>query len=73
MGTSSVKGSGTSPLMSRVPSATARSGTLSASNWLKRWTEASMPQGSVPRSKRADASVRKPRRFEVRAMAIGVK
>ena len=38
-----------------------------------RLTAASMPQGSQPRSKRAEASVRRPSRLEVRAMAMGVK
>jgi hypothetical protein len=32
-----------------------------------------MPHGSHPRSKRAEASVRSPRRLDVRAMAMGVK
>ena len=72
-GTRTTKGSGTWPRTSSRPSATSRSGTLSPSSWQKRATEVSIPQGSQPRSKRADASVRRPSRLEVRAMAIGVK
>ena len=73
MGTSSSNGSGTDPRRSRMPSQTPRAGTLSPRSWAKRRMEASIPQGSQPRSKRAEASVRRPRRLEVRAMAMGVK
>ncbi len=73
IGTARVNGSGTAPRMSMMPSRTVRPGTLSARSWLKRLTAASMPQGSHPRSKRAEASVRRPSRLEVRAMAMGVK
>ena len=56
-----------------MPSQTVRPGMLSARSWLKRLTAASIPQGSQPRSKRAEASVRRPSRLDVRAMAMGVK
>ena len=73
IGTSMTKGSGTSARTSSMPSATVRPGMLSPSSWQNRRTDGSMAQGSTPRSKRADASVRRPSRLEVRAMAIGVK
>ncbi len=73
MGTETTNGSGTSPRTSSIPSATRSPGTLSASNWQKRCTDGSIPHGSQPRSKRADASLRRPRRLEVRAMAMGEK
>ena len=73
-GTLNANGSGTSPRTSSDAVARPASpGTLSASSWMKRLTEASMPHGSQPRSKRAEASVRSPSRLEVRAMAMGVK
>ena len=73
IGTETTKGSGTSPRTSSMPSATRSPGTLSASSWQKRRTDGSIPQGSQPRSKRADASVRRPRRLDVRAIAMGAK
>ena len=72
-GTVTAKGSGTSPRTSSMPSATLKEGTLSASNWQNRHTAGSIPQGSQPRSKRAEASERSPSRLDVRAIAIGVK
>ncbi|NDD98515.1 MAG: hypothetical protein EBZ93_13680 [Actinobacteria bacterium] len=47
---------------STAPSCTTRSGHVSRSSSMKRDTEASMPYGSIPRSKRAEASLRKPLR-----------
>ena len=73
MGTDTTKGSGTSPRTSSMPSATRSPGTLSASSSQNRRTAGSIPQGSTPRSKRAEASVRRPRRLDVRAIAIGAK
>ena len=72
-GTETTKGSGTSPRTSSIPSATLSPGTLSARSSQKRRTVGSIPHGSQPRSKRADASVRTPRRLEVRAIAMGAK
>ena len=73
IGTETTNGSGTSPRTSSMPSATSSPGTLSASSWQKRRTDGSITHGSTPRSKRADASVRRPRRLDVRAIAMGVK
>ena len=44
---------------------------IRASSWQKRATARSTPSGSTPRSKRTDASERRPSRFDVRAMASG--
>ncbi len=72
-GTETTNGSGTSPRTSSMPSATWSPGTVSASSSQKRRTDGSITHGSTPRSKRAEASVRKPSRFDVRAITMGVK
>ncbi len=46
-------------------------GTVMATISANRATDRAMPSMSTPRSNRADASLRRPRRFDVRAMAIG--
>ena len=74
IGTEMTNGSGTSPRTSSMPSATVSPGTLSASSWQKRRTDGlDHPRVDRRARKRAEASVRRPRRLEVRAMAIGVK
>jgi len=47
---------------STKPSCTTRSGQVSRSNSTKRATDDSIPSGSIPRSLRADASLRRPSR-----------
>ena len=73
MGTSISNGTGTSPATVSVPWSTWSPGVLSPTSWQKRLTAAPIMPGSHPRSKRAEASLRKPRRLEVRAITIGVK
>ena len=60
--------------MSMTPSATAHPGpAVRASSSQNRAAARSIPAGSHPRSNRAEASVRRARRLEVRAMAMGTK
>ncbi len=56
---------------STAPACTARSGQVSASNSTKRATDVSICHGSTPRSLRADASERRPRRATLSPMPTG--
>ena len=72
--TSSSTGPGTSPTTSIVPAATRIDApAVSANRSMNRDAARSIPAGSQPRSKRAEASVRSTSRVEVLAMAMGSK
>lgn len=69
-----IEATGDIPSSSMTPAATVTEGpATAASSWQNRSAARSMPLGSQPRSNRADASVRRFRRLDVRAMAIGTK